>query len=92
MVMSLSLEELCRVLTVLPPVDNAEPGIAERDVATSLEQLVTKVKSDEDEAKRPLTSEDWAKLVVVGAGHIGSHYWTNADTRKMAKGESSFST
>jgi len=89
----MSIEELCsRVLTVLPPGDNAEWCYG--DIVAALEQLVAVVKVECGESKTEetaLTSEDWAKLVVVGAGCVGAHYWTTSDSRKLAKGELSFS-
>ena len=40
--------------------------------------------------KERLSSEEelgvFAKAMVVAAGHSGSHYWTNAETRKLAHG------
>lgn len=55
----------------------------------ALEQLLVLLKSIErgcEDSRTSLGQEEWARLVAVSAGHLGSHYWTTRTTRKLANG------
>ena len=52
----------------------------------SLEELLALIGQEvpDDSEKRLLFL---TRVTVVAAGHSAQHYWTNADTRKLANGE-----
>jgi len=83
----------CEVLEV--KLRTEASGEAEEQIAVcknALEKLLRSVQELSDTEGGlglglGLESGVTARLVVVAAGHSGSHYWTNAANRKLANGK-----
>lgn len=77
------MEELCEVLGNISEKEAGEgEGGGDHELSTftqALKKLLLELPDKEETVVL-------AKVLVMAAGHIGLHYWTNALNRQLAKG------
>ena len=77
------MDEVTRVLG--NPVDEGNDSSKEKCSSKEL-SVCTEALKKLLELVQGLSDGDLARAVVLAAGHIGPHYWTNAANRKLARG------
>ena len=75
------VEQLCEVL------ENPTEDYGDQQLKT-YEELLNKLLDECERGNHEIVCV--SRMVIVCAGHSGSHYWTDSTTRQLAKGNLRF--
>lgn len=92
--MSARVGDLCVLLETVESEEGEATDTKVQGYQHALEELLELIRREGEEdtersvgGKESLSQASWARLLVVAAGHAGTHYWTNHSSRMLANGK-----